>query len=223
MSTREAQHDCIPADRDQRLQAGTKPSARSQEVESDRDALRAQVETLSRGAVRCDKGEPGKRGPRPGGATHGRTPRPELARKREGHNPPPEALLCPCCGAPRLANGSHRSELIEVAVKAHVRVIDRTRWRKTCQCPARPGRCRPRRCRACFREPHTVSASASANRPLRRVAAWFAAQGLALSGNADGLGRMAVAAVGGDPCASPARRWYTPTRPARVRDFAVTG
>ena len=119
-----------------RLQAGNEAlRTQLQEVESDRDALRAQVETLSRAQFGRkseqgrkgtghrtgpgDKGEPGKRGPRPGGATHGRTPRPELARKREGHNPPPEALLCPCCGAPRLANGSHRSELIEVAVKAH--------------------------------------------------------------------------------------------------------
>ena len=237
-----------------RLQAGNEAQrTQLQEVESDRDALRAQVETLSRAQFGRkseqgrkgtghrtgpgDKGEPGKRGPRPGGATHGRTPRPELARKREGHNPPPEALLCPCCGAPRLANGSHRSELIEVAVKAHVRVIDRTRWRKTCQCPDTPGevsappvpRLFPGTAYGISVWARLVFELCVANRPLRRVAAWFAAQGLALSPGtlSDGLGRMVVlfaplsAAILAHLQQAPVV--HADETSWRVRDFAVTG
>ena len=88
-----------------RLQAGNEAlRTQLQEVESDRDALRAQVETLSRAQFGRkseqgrkgtghrtgpgDKGEPGKRGPRPGGATHGRTPRPELAEPQERGSQP---------------------------------------------------------------------------------------------------------------------------------------
>ena len=82
-----------------------------QEVESQHDDLRSQVETLSRAQFgrkserrrktgSDDKKKTGKRGHRPGGETHGRTPRPKLARKKEVLNPPPEALHCPCCDAP---------------------------------------------------------------------------------------------------------------------------
>ena len=198
-----------------RLQTGSEALRKQlQEVESERDDLRSQIETLSRAQfgrkseqgrkTRPDhKGKTGgKRGPRPGGETHGRTPRPELARKKEVHDPPPEALHCPCCGAPRVANGSHTSDLIEVAVKAHVRVIDRTRWRKTCQCSDTPVEVSAPPVPRLF--PGTVFGISVwtrllfelcvANRPLRRVAAWFEAQGLPISPGtlSDGLGRMVV-------------------------------
>ncbi len=95
-----------------RLQTGSEALRKQlQEVESERDELRSRVETLSRTQFgrkseqshKSEQGrerKTGKRGPRPGGKTHGRTPRPELARKRELHDPPPEALHCPCCNAP---------------------------------------------------------------------------------------------------------------------------
>ena len=182
-----------------RLQTGSEALRKQlQEVESERDDLRSQIETLSRAQfgrkseqgrkTRPDhKGKTGgKRGPRPGGETHGRTPRPELARKKEVHDPPPEALHCPCCGAPRVANGSHTSDLIEVAVKAHVRVIDRTRWRKTCQCSDTPrSRCRPHQCRACFREPCSVSVSG------RGCCSSFASPTVPCGGSRRGLRRKA--------------------------------
>ena len=83
--------------------------------------------------------------------------------------------------------------------------------------PTRPRRCRRHRCRACFRGTmFGISVWArllfelyAANRPLRRVAAWFEAQGLPVSPGtlSDGHGPdggAVCAAVGGDPCASPA-------------------
>ena len=205
-----------------RLQAGSEALRKQlQEVESERDGLRSQIETLSRaqfgrkserghkgtghkGTGRKtgpdDKEKAGKRGPRPGGETHRRTPRPELAREREVHDPPPEALHCPCCNAPRVANGSHTSDLIEVEVKAHVRVIDRSRWRKTCQCSDTPEEVSaPPVPRLFPRTMFGISVWArllfelyAANRPLRRVAAWFEAQGLPVSPGtlSDGHDRM---------------------------------
>ncbi len=242
-----------------RLQAGSEAlGKRLQEVESERDGLRSQVETLSRaqfgrkserghkgtghkGTGRKtgpdDKGKTGKRGPRPGGETHGRTPRPELAREREVHDPPPEALHCPCCNAPRVANGSHTSDLIEVEVKAHVRVIDRSRWRKTCQCSDTPEEVSaPPVPRLFPRTMFGISVWArllfelyAANRPLRRVAAWFEAQGLPVSPGtlSDGHDRM-VALFAPLSAAILAHLQQAPVVHAdettwRVREFATTG
>ncbi len=237
-----------------RLQAGSEAlGKRLQEVESERDDLRSQVETLSRaqfgrkserghkGTGRKtgpdDKGKTGKRGPRPGGETHGRTPRPELAREREVHDPPPEALHCPCCNAPRVANGSHTSDLIEVEVKAHVRVIDRSRWRKTCQCSDTPEEVSaPPVPRLFPRTMFGISVWArllfelyAANRPLRRVAAWFEAQGLPVSPGtlSDGHDRMVVlfaplsAAILAHLQQAPVV--HADETSWRVREFATTG
>ena len=247
-----------------RLQAGSEALGKQlHEVESERDGLRSQVETLSRaqfgrkserghkgtghkgtghkGTGRKtgpdDKGKTGKRGPRPGGETHGRTPRPELAREREVHDPPPEALHCPCCNAPRVANGSHTSDLIEVEVKAHVRVIDRSRWRKTCQCSDTPEEVSaPPVPRLFPRTMFGISVWArllfelyAANRPLRRVAAWFEAQGLPVSPGtlSDGHDRM-VALFAPLSAAILAHLQQAPVVHAdetswRVREFATTG
>ena len=233
-----------------RLQTGSEALRKQlQEVESERDDLRSQIESLSRAQfgrkseqgrkTRPDhKGKTGgKRGPRPGGETHGRTPRPELAGKKEVHDPPPEALHCPCCGAPRVANGSHTSDLIEVAVKAHVRVIDRTRWRKTCQCSDTPEEVSAPPVPRLF--PGTVFGISVwtrllfelcvANRPLRRVAAWFEAQGLSISPGtlSDGLGRMVVlftplsAAILEHLQQAPVV--HADETSWRVREFAATG
>ena len=221
-------------------------------------SLRSQVETLSRaqfgrkserghkgtghkGTGRKtgpdDKEKAGKRGPRPGGETHGRTPRPELAREREVHDPPPEALHCPCCNAPRVANGSHTSDLIEVEVKAHVRVIERSRWRKTCQCSDTPEEVSaPPVPRLFPRTMFGISVWArllfelyAANRPLRRVAAWFEAQGLPVSPGtlSDGHDRM-VALFAPLSAAILAHLQQAPVVHAdetswRVREFATTG
>ena len=101
-----------------------------------------------------------------------------------------------------MANGSHTSDLIEVEVKAHVRVIERSRWRKTCQCSDTPEEVSaPPVPRLFPRTMFGISVWArllfelyAANRPLRRVAAWFEAQGLPVSPGtlSDGHDRMVV-------------------------------
>ena len=49
---------------------------------------------------------------------------------------PEDERTCPACGQPlREMTDSEDSEQIEIAVKAHRRVIRRRRYRKTCTCP----------------------------------------------------------------------------------------
>ena len=66
-----------------------------------------------------------KRGQQPGGHGHGRTPRPALEANTEIHEPAPEALRCWCCHQTYAPNGMHESELIEIEVQAHKRVLRR--------------------------------------------------------------------------------------------------
>ena len=127
--------------------------------------------------------------------------------------------------------------MIEVAVKAHVRVIDRTRWRKTCQCSDTPEEVSAPPVPRLF--PGTVFGISVwarllfelcvANRPLRRVAAWFEAQGLSISPGtlSDGLGRMVVlfaplsAAILAHLQQAPVV--HADETSWRVREFAATG
>ena len=64
--------------------------------------------------------------------------RPGLEKRAEVHNPAADERVCSDCGKPYVANGSDTSELIEVSVKAHTRVIERPRWRRGCDCAAAP-------------------------------------------------------------------------------------
>ena len=70
------------------------------------------------------------RGQQAGAAGHGRTPRPGLEKRAEVHHPAADERVCSDCGKPYVANGSDTSELIEVSVQAHTRVIARPRWRR---------------------------------------------------------------------------------------------
>ena len=79
-----------------------------------------------------------KRGQQHGAPGHGRTARPALKEKEERKEPPPDALICSCCGEPYVANGERSSSVIEIAVKAHVRRIVRPRYRRGCDCPSSP-------------------------------------------------------------------------------------
>ena len=141
-----------------------------------------------------------KRGQQADSPGHGRTPRPDMERKSEVHDPPEEERTCPCCGLPFVKNGSHESEVVEIEVKAHVRTIRRNRWRSTCSCPSTPKEVAappvPRlfpnssfgiSVWSCFLfERHAC------HRPLNRVAAWMRDQGLPVSAGtlADGIRRM---------------------------------
>ena len=68
-----------------------------------------------------------------------RTAKRALAREREERvDPPEEARSCPCCGKPRVANGWHESEVVEIEAKVHRRRIFRSRWRRECECASAP-------------------------------------------------------------------------------------
>ena len=118
-----------------------------------------------------------------------------------------------------------------------MRVIDRTRWRKTCQCSDTPVEVSAPPVPRLF--PGTVFGISVwtrllfelcvANRPLRRVAAWFEAQGLPISPGtlSDGLGRMVVlftplsAAILEHLQQAPVV--HADETSWRVREFAATG
>ena len=129
------------------------------------------------------------RGQQRGAPGHGRTPRPALKEKEERKEPPPDALICSCCGEPYVANGERSSSVIEIAVKAHVRRIVRPRYRRGCDCPSSPPEAiAPPPVRLFARTPYGISVWArilyerfACFRPLRQVAAWMTDQGLAIA------------------------------------------
>ena len=141
------------------------------------------------------------RGQQAGAAGHGRTPRPGLEKRAEVHNPAANERVCSDCGKPYVANGSDTSELIEVSVKAHTRVIARPRWRRGCDCAAAPPEVSaPPVARLFANTAYGTSVWArflyeryACLRPLNRVADWLTGQGLAISAGtlADGARRLA--------------------------------
>ena len=141
------------------------------------------------------------RGQQAGAAGHGRTPRPGLEKRAEVHNPAADERVCSDCGKPYVANGSDTSELIEVSVKAHTRVIARPRWRRSCDCAAAPPEVSaPPVARLFANTRYGTSVWArllyeryACLRPLNRVADWLTGQGLAISAGtlADGARRLA--------------------------------
>ena len=130
-----------------------------------------------------------KRGQQADKPGHGRTARPDMERKSEAHDPPEAERVCPCCGLPYVKNGSHDSETIEVEVKAHVRIIQRNRWRRNCTCASAPQEVSAPPVPRLF--PHTLFGISfwvcflferyACHRPLNRVAAWMRDQGLPVS------------------------------------------
>ena len=130
-----------------------------------------------------------KRGQQRGAPGHGRTPRPKLEEKEERQEPPPDALICSCCGKPYVANGERSSSVIEIAVKAHIRKIVRPRYRRGCDCPSSPPQAiAPPPARLFARTPYGTSVWArvlyerfACFRPLRQVAVWMTDQGLAMA------------------------------------------
>ena len=144
-----------------------------------------------------------KRGQQPGAPGHGRTQRPELEERPEELNPPPDACVCAQCGQPYAPNGAEDSTLVEIEVKAHKRVISRPRWRRACDCSSSPMEVSaPPVPRLFLRTPYGISFWArflfehcACFRPLRRVAAWFSSQGLAVSPGTPANSRKRFAAL----------------------------
>ena len=127
-----------------------------------------------------------RRGQQRGAAGHGRTRRPALEERAEVHNPPEDACVCSSCGKPYVANGVHSSTVIEIEVQAHKRRIVRPRHRRGCDCPSSPLEVTaPAPGRLFARTPYGTSVWArvlferyACLRPLHRVSAWMADQGL---------------------------------------------
>ena len=134
---------------------------------------------------RSDRG----RGQQRGAPGHGRTQRPELEARPEVHAPPPEACVCVQCGQPYAPNGVEESTLVEIEVKAHKRVIQRERFRRTCECASSPIEVSAPPVPRLFRgTPYGITfwtrflfELCVCLRPVRRIAAWMSAHGLAVS------------------------------------------
>ena len=130
-----------------------------------------------------------QRGQQRGAPGHGRTQRPGLEERPEVHAPPPQACACAQCGQPYAPNGVEESTLVEIEVKAHKRVISRPRWRRTCQCASSPIEVSAPPVPRLFRgTPYGITFWARfvfelcvCLRPVRRIAAWMSAHGLAVS------------------------------------------
>ncbi len=143
------------------------------------------------------------RGQQPGAPGHGRTQRPGLEERREEINPPPDACACARCGQPYTPNGAEESTLVEIDVKAHKRVVNRPRWRRSCECPSSPVEVTaPPVPRLFPRTPYGISFWArflfehcACFRPVRRVAAWFSSHGLAVSAGTLANSRKRFAAL----------------------------
>ena len=181
----------------------------ARDLKAERTALTSRVETLetqlaklrSTGAVLSktmfgrkseQQKKPGtgrKRGQKRGAPGHGRTQRPGLEERTEKRNPSKDARVCSCCGKPYVANGERSTAVIEIEVKAHTRRIVRPRWRRGCDCASAPLEVTaPPVPRLFPGTPYGTSVWARflfelcvCLRPLSRVAAWLADQGLPVS------------------------------------------
>ncbi len=129
------------------------------------------------------------RGQQRGAAGHGGTQRPDLEERTEERHPPRAARACAGCGQACAAVGAEQSTLVEIHVKAHKRVINRSRWRRTCECASSPKEvAAPPVPRLFTRTLHGVSVWArmlferhACLRPVQRVSAWLGDQGLPVS------------------------------------------
>lgn len=83
-----------------------------------------------------EAGPPRSKGHQPGRKSPGRTIHSTLPAVVETHDLPSDRKCCPGCFRPFASYGSpETSEILEVEVRPHRRVIRRPRYRKTCSCP----------------------------------------------------------------------------------------
>jgi transposase len=79
------------------------------------------------------------RGQKPNSQGHGRTERPHLPVVEEWHDVPPNQQLCPQCAKPYVGTSkTEDSDILEIAVAAHIRRVKRRCSRKGCDCPDVP-------------------------------------------------------------------------------------
>jgi len=85
-------------------------------------------------------GSPRHRGQQSGSQGHGRRDRSALPVVVEGHDLSEEAKYCATCGAAFVSfPGTEACDIIAVEVQAHLRRIQRMRYRKGCACPQAAG------------------------------------------------------------------------------------
>lgn len=117
-------------------------------------------------AAKSEKGEQTatgrQRGQQSGSAGHGRTQRPDLPVITEARGLSEEEKSCPCCGLPYLATPAldKHNDFIEVEVKAYIRRIRRSAYRRNpaCCCPQTPAIITaPQQPRLIPRSPYQVS------------------------------------------------------------------
>lgn len=77
------------------------------------------------------------RGQQPGSEGHGLTERPDLRETKESVEFTKDPV-CPACGKPYVPYGTCQSEIIEVEVKAHKRIISRPCMKQGCRCSGVP-------------------------------------------------------------------------------------
>ena len=170
-------------------------TAHGKRLEAEVAKLRSTRETLSKAVFGRNSEKTGafrtgrRRGQRVGGSGHGRTQRLELERNTEVHNPPAADCHCPCCGKRYWENGFHDSEVIELQVRAHTRVIRRNRFLRACTCSSSPREVSaPALPRLFTNTPYGISFRVcflferyACHRPVNQVAAWMRSQGLSVS------------------------------------------
>ena len=130
-----------------------------------------------------------RRGHQPGAPGNGRTVRPALEEKTEQHDPSADECVCRRCGEPYARNGDRVSEIIEIDIKAHKRVINRSRWRRACTCESSPWEVSAAPVPRLF--PNTAYGTSvwsrllfehyACMRPLNRISAWMSDQGLPIA------------------------------------------
>lgn len=94
----------------------------------------------SKGSESESKAGGKKRGKQKGAKGSGRKTEDHLATTEEILDLPEDKKKCSCCGLPFIQlSETSDSEIIEVQVKAHCRVIKRKRYKRVCNCPGTPG------------------------------------------------------------------------------------
>lgn len=96
------------------------------------------------GSEQCETGKASrprrKRGQQPGRPGHGRRRQRNLPVVEEVHDLEPDQRTCRQCHEPlEPFGGTEDSEIIEVEVRAHQRLVRRKRYRRSCSCPTQPG------------------------------------------------------------------------------------
>ena len=145
-------------------------------------------ETAKKDGEAKDKPSKRPRGQQPGSKGHGRTKRPDLPHTDEPVNFP-NIPQCANCLKNYIPDGSKKSEIIEVEVKAYTRIIIRDRMKKDCSCDGQPDKViAPMPPRVIPKSPYgiTIWESVLLNKfrycqPTNRLIKQYAEQGLPIS------------------------------------------